>query len=317
MKPTRKFPGAIAALAFAASAVLAACATTPPTNAALDGARAAYTQANADPVVARSAPAELQRAEQALQRAETALQSGAPTSDVDHYAYLARQRTAVAIEAGKVARADQQIADSQAERDRIVLASRTRDAEAERAAAQRAQASAQSARAEADQARDAAMQQQANANDARNQALASQAYATELQSQLADLKAKQTNRGMVLTLGDVLFDTDRATLKPGADRTLGQVSAFLAHDPSRKLRIEGYTDSTGSEAHNEELSQERADAVRAALVDRGVNASRIEVHGMSERYAVASNGTAAGRQLNRRVELVFSRENGDFQTTRQ
>jgi outer membrane protein OmpA-like peptidoglycan-associated protein len=306
-----------ASLALAASAILSSCVTTPPQNANLTAARANCEQAAADPFVASNAAVELRQAHQELDRADQALRAGEPTAVVDHDAYLAQRRCDVAVLTGRAARADKVIADAQVERDRIVIAQRSREAEAQRAAAQQAQSSADQARADADASRMAAQQQLAAAAQARQDAANSQAQAAALQSQLADLQARQTERGMVLTLGDVLFDVDRSTLKPGADRTLDKVATYLSRDPSRNVLIEGYTDSTGSLAHNEELSQARADAVRRALVERGVAPSRIQAHGLGPNYEVASNDSAAGRQLNRRVEMVFSGENGSFSTVRQ
>jgi outer membrane protein OmpA-like peptidoglycan-associated protein len=310
MNPATRSFALPASLALAASAVLSSCATTPPQNGNLNAARASYEQAAADPFVASNAAVELRQAHQELDRADAALRAGEPTPVVDHDAYLAQRRVEVAIETGRSARADKVIADAQIERDRIVIAQRGREAAAQRAAADQA-------RADADASRAAAQQQLVAATQARQDAVSSQAQAAALQAQLADLQAKQTDRGMVLTLGDVLFDVDRSTLKPGADRTLDKVATYLSRDPSRNVLIEGYTDSTGSLAHNEELSQARADAVRRALIERGVASNRIQAHGLGPNYEVASNDSAAGRQLNRRVEMVFSGENGGFTTVRQ
>jgi outer membrane protein OmpA-like peptidoglycan-associated protein len=289
--------------------LLAACATTPLPNEQLIQARASYERAAYDPVVARTAPADLQKAQQAIYEAEQAQKAGKPKEQVDHLAYLAHQRSEAALQAGAAARSEQAVADSRTERDRIVIDARTREASNERAKAEQAQG-------QADAARQAALQQQAAAEAARRQALATQAYAGSLQAQIDQLNARPTDRGMVLTLGDVLFDTGHAELKPGATRTLDKVATFLGKNPQRKVRIEGYTDSTGSEEYNRELSERRADAVRDALAARGIGSDRIEATGLGERYAVASNDTAAGRQQNRRVELVFSNDTGEFRTMR-
>ncbi len=287
-------PALRTALAVLATAVLAGCAAPAP-NANLEAARASYLSASADPVVARSAPKELVRAQDELARGDAAFKDGKDAAVVDHYAYLAQQRARVAVETGRIARADQASIDAQSQRDRIVLASRTRDAE--------------QAKLSADQAR-------IDADVARQQALASQQRAGALEEQLADLKAKQTDRGMVLTLGDVLFDTGRATLKPGAMKTIDDLATFLAQHPERKVLIEGYTDSVGGEELNLDLSQRRADAVRDALTRRNVSFDRVQVHGLGERYPVASNDTGSGRQLNRRVEVVFSNPGGTFDSPR-
>jgi outer membrane protein OmpA-like peptidoglycan-associated protein len=129
-----------------------------------------------------------------------------------------------------------------------------------------------------------------------------------LQQELAELKAQQTDRGIVLTLSDVLFETNEANLKPGAFRNLNTLVAFLKENPKRDVLVEGHTDSRGSEAHNLELSQRRAEAVRSYLLDSGVSPERIIARGYGEAYPIAPNETAAGRQQNRRVEIVVLNE---------
>ena len=289
------------ALAALATAVLAACATPAP-NPNLEAARSAYRTAASDPEVVRSAPKELAQAQDELQRGDAAFRDGKKSETVDHYAYLARQRAQVAVEAARVARADQASTAAQNQRDRIVLASRTREADR--------------AKLDADLAKEQALAAQQQAQASLQQAQASQQRADGLATQLAALQAKQTDRGMVLTLGDVLFDTGKATLKASAMRTVDDLAAFMQQHPERKVLVEGYTDSVGGTDLNLGLSQRRAEAVRDALSLRGVTADRVQVHGLGERYPVASNDNGSGRQLNRRVEVVFSNDAGAFQSPR-
>jgi outer membrane protein OmpA-like peptidoglycan-associated protein len=130
--------------------------------------------------------------------------------------------------------------------------------------------------------------------------------------ELQALQAKQTDRGMVMTLSDVLFDTGRSTLKPGADRDLDRLAQVLKDNSNTRVIIEGHTDSVGSDSYNEELSQRRAQAVADALRMRGVASDRYEAKGLGKSFPVASNDTNAGRQQNRRVEIVFSDDAGRF-----
>lgn len=282
----------------AAALLLVACASTPPNSPALNEARALYNQAVNDVSTARAAPVELRNAQQALQRAEAALQAGDDPSAVDHYAYLARQSAATAMQAGVIARSEQSATMSAADRNRIVIEARTREAQASTREAQASNAAAQQARDQAVVARMAAGQQLAAAEAAR-------AQAAKLQKELTDLQAQQTERGMVLTLGDVLFDTARAELKSGAFGTVDRLATFLRENPERRVEIEGHTDAVGSNSSNLSLSQRRADAVRAALVSRGIDGTRITAKGMGEAVPVASNDTAEGRQRNRRVEVII------------
>jgi outer membrane protein OmpA-like peptidoglycan-associated protein len=130
----------------------------------------------------------------------------------------------------------------------------------------------------------------------------------QLEAELRELNAKQTERGLVITLGDVLFDTNKAQLKPGGIGSLEKLAGFLKQYPGRNVRIEGYTDSTGSADYNLGLSDRRANAVRSSLLDMGINSDRITTRGYGEESPVASNDTAMGRQLNRRVEIILSDE---------
>lgn len=297
----------------AAAALLGACASAPTSNPALDEARALYNRAASDADAARSAPLELRRAQEALQQAEASLSARGDLATVEHQAYLARQRAATALQQAEIARADQAVAAARAERERIVMAARQTEARQAMSQAEIARTEAQQAQQEAQAARSQAEQAQMQAEKARREAEAqlaaaeaAKAKAAKLQEEMTALKAQQTERGMVLTLGDVLFDTGRAELKPGAFDTLDRLASFMRDNPERSLKIEGHTDSVGSDAFNVGLSQRRAESVRAALVARGVEGGRIATEGLGKARPVASNDTAEGRQRNRRVEIVIS-----------
>ena len=153
---------------------------------------------------------------------------------------------------------------------------------------------------------------QAQAEIAKNEAQAAQAQLVTAQQQLADLQAKKTDRGMVVTLGDVLFDTGQAGLKPGADLVLGRLATYLSANPRTLILIEGHTDSRGSDDYNEALSERRAQAVADALAARGIAQDRLRTRGRGKAFPVASNDTPEGRQQNRRVEIVLSDADGQF-----
>ena len=137
--------------------------------------------------------------------------------------------------------------------------------------------------------------------------------ARKLEAQIAELNATKSERGLVITLGDVLFDTNKSELRSGAHFTIDKLAAFLAEYPTRKALIEGFTDSTGTVDYNQRLSERRAEAVRNAIAARGVDSSRLMTRGYGVAFPVASNETAEGRQRNRRVEVIISDEEGRIQ----
>ncbi|NMT64205.1 OmpA family protein [Marinobacter orientalis] len=138
--------------------------------------------------------------------------------------------------------------------------------------------------------------------------------AEELRRQMEEMQAEQTDRGMVLTLGDVLFDLNRAELKPSGEETVERLAEFMKEYEERRVRVEGYTDSTGEASYNQALSERRAESVRDALVAMGISPDRVETKGFGEQYPVASNETSGGRQQNRRVEIVISDQEGNIDT---
>jgi outer membrane protein OmpA-like peptidoglycan-associated protein len=268
----------------ALAAIMAACASAPQRNDQLEQARAEVQTLSADPLAQQAAQGDMDAARASLSQADTAFQAKEPPEKVNQLAYLATRHAQAGEARIAEARARQQVARAQQDRDKILLAARER--EARNAQTQAAVAQGQAAEAQSDLAR--------------------------AKQELADLQAKQTDRGMVLTLGDVLFDTGLATLKPGADRTIDRLAQALKDNPNTKVQIEGHTDSVGGEDYNLALSERRADAVSNALRMRGVPSDRYEAKGLGKDFPVASNSTAEGRQQNRRVEIIFSDDSGRF-----
>jgi len=124
---------------------------------------------------------------------------------------------------------------------------------------------------------------------------------------LEDADVVQTERGLVLTLADATFDSERAIIKPGARHGLDVLARFLQENPGRRVQIEAFTDAAGSSVYNLELSQDRADAVAMAVIGRGVDAARVRAIGWGERYPVADSDSDENRQRNRRVEITVSK----------
>jgi outer membrane protein OmpA-like peptidoglycan-associated protein len=281
--------------AFAVSVLFAACSTTPTTTSQLDQARGDFLAAQNNPSVAANAPLEFKAASDALDRANAAAAKKESLNEIDKLAYIAKQKIATAQEAARAKQAEADVANAGRQRDEIRLEARTAEANQAKANAERAKAEADAAKAQADAA----------ANSARDEAAKNAA----LQQQLADLQAKQTERGVIITLSDVLFNVDRAELSAEGMRTVQKVADVLMQEPQSVVLVEGFTDSTGTSQHNLELSQRRAESVRAALVGLGVPSGKIGTRGYGEAYPVASNADAGSRQLNRRVEIVLS-QNG-------
>jgi outer membrane protein OmpA-like peptidoglycan-associated protein len=268
----------------ALAALLLACASAPQRNESVEEARSEVQKLSQEPLAQQAASTDIEAARNTLQQADMALQQRKSPEEVNHLAYLALRHAQAGQARVAAARGRQEVAQAEQERNRIVLQTRERET--------------QQARSEAETAKGAAQTAQSQLANARQE--------------LQDLQAKQTDRGVIVTLSDVLFDSGRATLKPGADRALDRLAQFLKANPRTRVLVEGHTDSVGSEEYNEELSQRRAQAVTEALSARGVPADQYQAKGLGKAYPVASNETPAGRQQNRRVEIVFSDESGRF-----
>jgi len=292
--------------------LLSACATTPDRIPELETARATVQSVDRKPMAEQVAGAELKEAKEALQRADSLKADRADVQDIVHQAYLARRHAEIADARIEEAQARARIEESEAKRTQVQLQAREQEAMEARAEAELNERKAQRAMNVAEaRARDAerrameAEQQRARAERALEEV-------AELESALEELSAEQTERGMVLTLGDVLFDTNEAVLKPGANNAMDRIAAFLNSQSDRHLLIEGHTDSRGADDYNQSLSARRADAVRTALMERGISNDRLRSKGLGEAYPVATNDNEAGRQQNRRVEIVVSDEEGTF-----
>ena len=274
---------------------LGACVSTPQPNAALESAHAAVQAAEQDPNVSKFAALDLQAAKTDMALADEAALHHRDTA-IAQPAYMAAQNARLARLHAAAKADDARVAAGQAERDQIMLATRNREVQ-----------NAKSATNEARMATNAALDQRDLAAQQRDQAAQE---AARLQAEVDQLKATQTPRGLVMTLGDVLFDTGRSELNSGASRKLDQLAQFLSEHKDRRVQIDGFTDSIGSDSYNEELSRRRADAVKSALMVRGIDASRIGTQGYGKAYPVANNSDSGGRQLNRRVEVVIGGDNG-------
>lgn len=298
-------------IAVATLALLGACASGPTSTSLLDSTRSEYAQAQNSPQVNTYAVVELGQAKAAMDQTNEAANRRDNSDKVDNLAYQTRQKIALAQEVAKKKQAEADIALAAKERDFIRLNQRTNEANQANANAQQSQMAAQIAQEDAAQAQRRAAEAQRTADEARAKTAEAQARAVVLETQLAELAAKKTERGIIITLGDVLFGTDKSSLTPDGLRSAQKLVDVLKQNPTRRVMVEGFTDSTGAAAYNQELSARRANGVRDALLQMGIASDRIMVRSYGEAYPVVGNDTAANRQLNRRVEIVLSDDTGN------
>lgn len=259
-----------------------ACGSTAPTQQLVD-ARRAINEARASEA-SKLTPDKLLTAEQALDRAETAHQDDAGSDKEAHLAYLASRKAHIAMAYGKIAQAKETQAQAEAKYQSNL------------------EQVASSSTSQLNAAKTELQSEKAKRAEAEKRAAAALASLAEV------AKVKEESRGTVITLpGGVLFPSGGATLSPSARVALGQVAdALTAQSIDTKIMIEGHTDDRGSDTTNQQLSQARADAVRAFLIERGMSTDRVQAIGKGESAPIAGNDTSEGRATNRRVEVVVS-----------
>lgn len=310
--------------------LFSACVAPPKKDLALERVRDELDSLKSNTELAGYAPLALGEAERALRSAEQASGDDLYRSYLvymaDHRIQIARtmaereqheqtldeledQHSAMLIKASQL---DADQARAEAERARLLVATTTEDAQRARKEKEDAlQKEAESARAaelsaaEATQARRLAESRASEAEFARREADLASQQITSLTRQLENLQLRQTESGVVVTLGDVLFASGQAQLVEGGRSSLEEVVDLLQTEPDKKIRVEGHTDSRGDAEANLQLSEQRAQAVREALISLGVSAERVTALGMGEDFPIASNEDEAGRAQNRRVDVIL------------
>ncbi len=310
--------------------LLAACATQTRDEMAIDNLRSDLNELRNDDELSRLAPMAISEAERAVRRAA---ESGLSEDEYAHRTRMAEKRLEIARTEASHGRTREELQQIEERRNRLLIRASRQEVEMARQEAEqarlisaatmeeieRAQRSTEEARQQeaeaarrADQAREDAEQAQrladAQASEielARREAELASEQARSLQRRLEYLELRETDRGVVLTLGDVLFEVGQADLQPGATANLQDVVELLETEPDRRVRIEGHTDSTGPSDLNQRLSEQRAEAVGNALVELGIDAERISTMGMGEDFPVATNETNEGRASNRRVDVIL------------
>lgn len=311
-------------------ASLAACTTAPKKDLALERVRDDLNKLKSNQELAGYATMALGEAERALRTAE---QATGKDYYRGHLVYMADRRIQIAKamaereqqsqvlseqmekQSNMLIRASQLEASQarlEAERARMLVATTNEEVERARQEKQQAlQEQAESERAaelasqEAQQARKLAKSRASEADFARREADLASQQINSLTRQLESLQLRQTESGVVVTLGDVLFLPGETNLAEGAQSSLAEVVDLLQTEPSKKIRVEGHTDSSGNSVTNSELSQKRADSVREALISLGIDGDRITAIGMGQDFPIASNADEAGRARNRRVDVIL------------
>ena len=258
----------------ASAVMLGACSSMPTTTPLLDQARGDFVAANNDQQVSSLAPLEFKQASDALDQANAAAARKDSLEQIDKLAYLAKQKIATAREVAKQKSAEADIANSGKQRDAVRLEARTAEAERAKMDAQQAQAAAAAAQNQASAAQNQAADAQRQAQAAEAQTREAQARAAQLEAMMSDLQAKKTERGLIITIGDVLFAVNDSRLAPNGVATLRKLADVLQQNPNRTVLVEGFTDSTGSTAHNQQLSERRASSVASASLSIAMTASR-------------------------------------------
>jgi outer membrane protein OmpA-like peptidoglycan-associated protein len=281
----------------------------------VERAKKTYAEAKANPNVEAYAPIQLLEAGKAVQSAE----GTTDTDEMLQLGYIAERKSQIAVAAAEGRLAEKDIEKLNLETAEIIAQKRTREAKVAQREAERAKREAERSLTAAEQARAAAAIEATRAAKAKQEAerarLAAQeeaarakAEAEQLMRELSELRAQQTERGIVLTIGDVLFATGKAELSPDANKSVSRLAEFLKKYSTRNVLIEGHTDSVGKDDYNLALSQKRADSVRDKLLAEGIEPDRITTVGYGKKYPVASNDTSAGKAQNRRVEVIILNE---------
>lgn len=310
------------------SLTMLACATAPRKDLAFEELQRELRELRSNRDIRDFAALHIADADRALERASAA----ASDDERRHRYYVVERHIELARVVAQRRLAEQQLAELERERDRILLEARAQEAERARRAAEQARQEslaradelvriqqsleeareqsvsqarlAELAQEEAEQARALADAQAREADLARQEAELAHRNIDTLRRQLEAMQARQTDRGLVFTLGDIVFEFGETSLRPEVKQNLDRVVEFLGQYPDRQVRVEGHTDSRGSTEVNLRVSRQRAESVVEALRDLGVDTSRFEVVGMGPDVPVASNETSEGRAQNRRVEII-------------
>ncbi|MEE4331457.1 MAG: OmpA family protein [Wenzhouxiangella sp.] len=320
----------IIALLAVSALLLVGCAAQPRDTSAMDNLRADLEQFRSQSELAELVPLALAAAERAVRDAgldglnedernhrillaektlEIARAEASRAQAASRIDRIAEQRTELLLRASRL-----EVEQARREAERALMQSSATQEEIERTRRQamnseerreEAARRERQAREEAEAARRLAEAQASEIELVRREAELAAEAADSLRRRLELMELRQTDRGVVVTLGDVLFEVGQTELQPAARSNLDDVAELLLSEPEKRIRIEGHTDASGPAEVNQRISLERAEAVKAALVDMGIGADRITAIGMGEEFPIASNENPQGRSRNRRVDVIL------------
>lgn len=274
------------------SFAISGCATMQePTNETI-ALQNQYMMAEQQSYVEKYAPLEFEDAKKMIEKTKKMEKSGKSEELIEHQRYLAQKKLDTAIELAKEKRAQERVDNAALNRKDVLLAAKSKELNEAQDEAQRMSKRAKLAEREAEEARERAKEMSAKAK--------------KMAATLTDISATDTERGLVITMGSILFELNESELKSSSKNTVAKIADFLNQYPERDVLVEGFTDSTGSSDYNQTLSDKRAKAVTALLAGNGIDQNRLNAVGYGESYPAATNDTSLGRQKNRRVEIVVA-----------
>ena len=274
------------------SFAISGCATMQePTNETI-ALQNQYMMAEQQSYVEKYAPLEFEDAKKMIEKTKKMEKSGKSEELIEHQRYLAQKKLDTAIELAKEKRAQERVDNAALNRKDVLLAAKSKELNEAQDEAQRMSKRAKLAEREAEEARERAKEMSAKAK--------------KMAATLTDISATDTERGLVITMGSILFELNESELKSSSKNTVAKIADFLNQYPERDVLVEGFTDSTGSSDYNQTLSDKRAKAVTALLAGNGIDKNRLNAVGYGESYPAATNDTSLGRQKNRRVEIVVA-----------
>lgn len=288
---------------------LAGCSSTPEKSPMMTQLDNQFNSLVAQGDAYELAPEATSDAEEQVSKAQKMFKKDADKELLEHQVYLAERSIEIAEETYTYEKEQKYIEQAQLEQKDVLLSAKEREVEQARAGQIISDVEAHAAAQKNAQLQQELEQQSQQLSSSEQEVNQSAQKVEQLNNMLKEMSTKQSDRGLVISVTDIVFSSGNSEIDQDTKRQLTDVAAFLKSYPEREIVVEGYTDSTGSSEFNQNLSKLRAQAVREELVNQGVDDSRLKVKGYGEEFPVADNATEQGRDMNRRVEIVLANSN--------